>query len=303
MRASIDIGSNSIILLIAEVNSGILKEVLNESRVTGLGRGIDVAGELNPESIKDSLQALSEYVEILKKYNVNPKDAVVTATEALRSVKNKNSFLEEVAKLGLHINLITAEAEAYYTAKGVSLSPNIKGSDFMIMDIGGASTELIRVHNDPFHIKETISLRCGSVRGNDWINEGSFEKKMTDILAHPDIHKYHTAHLICVAGSMTSLGGMALGLKNFDDKKINGQTIKFENFLNFVDKLDNETPEKLLESFPFLGKRAKTIVAGAKVATLIAQKIKVETFEISTYGLRHGVCLEGKIDEKFLYRI
>jgi exopolyphosphatase/guanosine-5'-triphosphate,3'-diphosphate pyrophosphatase len=301
MRASIDIGSNSIILLIADVENGVLKEVLNESRVTGLGKGIDVTGELNPESIKDSLQALSEYVEILKKYKVDPKETIVTATEALRSVKNKDSFLSSAKGLGLHINLITAEAEAYYTAKGVSLSPNLLGKDFVIMDIGGASTELIKVHNDPFHIKETISLRCGSVRGNDWLAEGRFDSKMSEILSHPEINRYETAHLICVAGSMTSLGGMALGLKNFDDKKINGQVIKFENFLKFVDRLDNETPEKLLESFPFLGKRAKTIVAGAKVATLIAQKVKVETFEISTYGLRHGVCLEGKIDEKFLF--
>lgn len=303
VRASIDIGSNTTLLLIGEVRDGVLNELANESRVTGLGRELDKNKAFLNIAMEDTISALREYVDIIDKHGIERKDVIMTATEASRVAHNAPSFFQKVKdELSLDVIIINAEGEAHYTAYGVICGSESQFHELTIMDIGGASTEFIKVKSDPFQVCDSISLPFGSVRATDWIKEGSFDEKMDSIIGKSRLNEFGTEHLFCVAGSMTSLGGMIKGLKEFDPSEVNGTKISFKEFLSFKEKINKATADKLMLKFPFLGKRARSIVGGARLGEKVGTVLGIKTFEISTLGLRYGTLYAGGIDEQFRVR-
>jgi len=303
LRASIDIGSNTTLLLIGDVVEGNLSELENESRVTGLGRELDKNKTFLEIAMEDTSKALTEYVELIDKHNIQRSEVIMTATEASRVASNAKSFFDSIEKeLGLKVTIISSEGEAHYTAFGVISGSESTMTNLTIMDIGGASTEFIKVASDPFEIIDSISLPFGSVRATDWISEGVFEEKMNEIISSSRLIDFKTDHLFCVAGSMTSLGGMIKGLKEFKPDEVNGTKVSFDQFLEFKEKINNTTPEDLELKYPFLGKRARSIVGGARLGEKVGNLLGIHTFEISTLGLRYGSIYAGEIDERFRIR-
>lgn len=302
IRASIDIGSNSILLLACEFNEStkkIEKELLNLSSITSLGRDLDKTKRFHPDSMQATYDALKHYRDQLIKIHFKAEDAIVTATEASRVATNSAEFFAKIKEdLGFTITKITADGEAHYTALGVAAAVD-SDSDIVIMDMGGASTELIKVGLHPFEIKTTISMPIGSVRATDWKKEGIFENKVHEAL-NIDFEAYNTKNLVCVAGSMTSLASMFSGHQEFKDREIDGLVIKFSSFQEFSRDLQKTNVENLLLLFPFLGKRAPMVAAASDVAERIGKKLSIETMQISTRGLRYGVLIQGVIDDRFI---
>jgi len=294
-KASIDIGSNTILLLVAEYTSGKFLFQKNFSRITGLGRGIDKTHKFSEEAMEDSLVAFSEYFKLVKQFNISPEDVIVTATEASRVVNNAQEFFNEIHhRFSFTVRIISAEKEARLAALGVvSGLSSSSGSDILIMDIGGASTELIKVDLNPFKIRDMISLPMGSVRGTDWKKEDMFEQNIDKCLKNNDLTPFCADHLVCIAGSMVSVGAMVRGITKFDETKIHGKVFSLDDLLKLVNKIKQYNVDQLISNFPFLGKRASTILAGAEIGLEIAKILNVESFEISTYGLRHGSLVEG----------
>jgi exopolyphosphatase/guanosine-5'-triphosphate,3'-diphosphate pyrophosphatase len=302
IRASIDIGSNSVLLLAAEIDpkSGkISNELLNLSHITSLGKDLDKMKRFHPDSMMATYEALKNYKEELSKINIQPAAVLVTATEASRVALNASEFYEKIKReIGFSVTLISSEGEAHYTALGVISGISSTEDELVIMDIGGASTELIRIQLRPFKIISTISLAVGSVRATDWRNEQVFDERISTLL-NKDFSTYVTKSLICVAGSMTALATMFLGEPVYDDKKIDGFTIAFNSFKEFSAALQKTNVANLLLLFPHLGKRAPMVAAGAIVAELIGEKLKIENMKISTRGLRYGTLIQGEIDAQF----
>lgn len=289
IKASIDIGSNSVLLLAVEWNGKIVKELLNFSYITSLGKDLDKTKNFHPDSLKATYDALVDYKNKLEKLGVLPKDVTITATEAARVATNsKEFFLKVKDELGFNVSIISADKEAYYTALGVVSGVESDANELIIMDIGGASTELIKIKKNPFEIISSISLPVGSVRATDWKNENIFEHKMQDILSTP-MSNYKTSTMICVAGSMTSLATMFLDKKEFNDKAIDGMDINFTEFKKFQISLLNLSTQELLLKYPFLGKRAPMVAAGAHASAMILEKLDVKTIKVSTRGLRYGI--------------
>lgn len=299
LRASIDIGSNTILLLVCRQKENSWEEVLNESEVTALGLGVDENKVFNSQSKEDSFNALRKYHRLITSFSIKAEEVIVTATEASRVASDSQEFFKFVkSELGFHIQIINAKGEAHYTAFGVCSNTELPES-ITVMDIGGASTELINVSTSPFQIKETISLPAGSVRCTEWLNQGSFESKMQALYESFDFSAYKTSHLICVAGSMTTLGAMIKGLKVFNAQDIDRSVIDFDSLKKFIGKLEKQNPDQLGQDFPVLGKRAKTIKAGALLGLSIGEKLGVKSFEISTKGLRYGTLYSGGISNEF----
>ncbi len=303
LKASIDIGSNSVLLLAADYNPNsqeTIKEILNLSFITSLGKDLDKTKKFHPDSMQSTYEALLCFKNELKKININSSDVLVTATEASRVATNAKDFYIKIKnELGFTVKLISSEGEAYYTAKGVASGIGYCESELVIMDIGGASTELIRIQLNPFEISSTISLPVGSVRATDWRNEGSFDEKITHLLDQ-NFSNYSTSSLVCVAGSMTSLAAMFIRLDVYDDKKIDGLFIDYLDFKKFSEGLQGIASEKLIEEFPHLGKRAPMVAAGARVAQLIGEKLNIKNMKISTRGLRYGTLMESEINDKYI---
>ena len=300
-RASIDIGSNSVLLLAAELDDSgkkISKELLDLSHITSLGKDLDKTKKFNPDSMQATYKALLEYKVQLEKIEIMPQDVLVTATEASRVATNASEFYLKIKnELGFNVTLINPKGEAYYTALGVA-SGVTTTEPVVIMDIGGASTELIKLNLGPFEIINSISLPIGSVRASDWMKENLFEEKVKDIFA-TNFETYQTKSLLCVAGGMTALAAMYLGLKEFDAKKIDGMEIRFNSLELFASDLQKTNLENLSLLFPFLGKRAEVIKAASKVAVMFGTHLNIDNVKISTRGLRYGTILSGEIDDQF----
>lgn len=298
-RATIDIGSNSILLLAGNYSNGMIEEEINESRITSLGKNLDKTGVFHTESLESSFLALQEYRELLISKKYNPEDVLVTATEASRVAKNAAEFYQKVKnELGFKVQIISAEGEAYYTALGVasSLSPS-SSNNIVIMDIGGASTELIKIQRSPqFKIESTISLPIGSVRATDWIAENTHLTKWEELKKKYLLKEYETEKLICVAGSMTALGAVYFNQSAFNADELDGKVISKTEFSDFLDKLKEIKPEKLLQSFPYLGKRVHSIAGGSFVAKSFVEEVVRKEIMVSTRGLRYGTFIRGAID-------
>ena len=304
MKASIDIGSNSVLLVIGEFQSGKFFENLDFSHVTGLGTGIDKTHEFAKESMEKTFEALTDYRERIKSFGISPKEVIITATEASRVASNSKEFFKRVQKeLGFNVQILNPKGEAYFASKGVDLgSSSAPPSNNILMDLGGASTEIIKFSNKPFSFESFLSLPTGSVRGTEWLQEGKFEEKIKDLMGNykAKLKEFETEEIIGVAGTMTTLTAMILELSKYSEKKVNESIFGFELYKDFVTKLGKMDSKKIREIYPVVGERFATIYGGAKVALEIFRILKVKKIYISTFGLRHGLLTVNSIDRKFL---
>ena len=295
IRASIDIGSNSVLLLAVEWNNKIEKELLNFSHITSLGKDLDKNKFFHPDSMQATFEALEDYKNQLQTIGVDIGQVLVTATEAARVATNAGEFFSKIKReIGFQVQVISGEQEAYFTALGVVSDTDRAQGPIVVMDIGGASTELIKIHKDPFQITSSISLPVGSVRATDWKISKQFDQKMQEVLS-ASVADYETDTMICVAGSMTSLATMFLEKTEFNDKEIEGLIISIDAFRKFRKSIENKSASELQQKFPFLGKRAPMVSAGAEIALLILEKLKVKKLQVSTRGLRYGLVFQGHL--------
>lgn len=304
VRASIDIGSNSTLLLIADVTNGKFQELLKRSEITSLGRELDKNKAFHPESMEATFEAIKSYAEDCDRLGVERSEILATATESARVAQNAVEFFAKVeAQLGVKVRIITSEAEAYFSTKGILFNSKFDSDMITIMDIGGASTELIKVNTKNFQIVETISMPVGAVRATQWLDDELFVQNLQKVFLdfRSEIDKFQTKDLYCVAGTVTSLGTMHLGHKEFVEEDVHGLTMKVEDIDNLFKKYSSTKPEQFLENFPFLQKRSKSILGGLHLVYHIIHRLLVREITISTYGLRYGTLLEGKIKQEFIH--
>ncbi len=303
-RASIDIGSNSILLLIAEVNGGQLKEIVKRTEVTALGKGLDADKKFKDESMKNSLEVLVSYAEDCKAHGVEVAEVLVTATEAARVALNSAEFFNKVqAETGLVPKIINSQAEAYFSTKGILLNTKFDSDVVVIMDVGGASTELIKVNSKTFQILDSISMPIGAVRSSEALEGDLFVQKLQKIFLdyRQDLDQFQTHTLHCVAGTMTSLGNMHLKNKEFQEDEVHGLKMKVEDIDSLFKSFSNWNADQFLNEFPFLGKRSQAMRGGLHLVYHLLHRLLVKEVLVSTYGLRYGTVLEGRIKEEYIY--
>jgi exopolyphosphatase/guanosine-5'-triphosphate,3'-diphosphate pyrophosphatase len=304
LRASVDIGSNSVLLLIAEVSSNSMREVSRRQFITSLGRELDVNKVFHPESMAATMDALRAYAEECDGHQIPREKIIVTATEASRVARNAREFFAKVEKeLGLKVQVITSAGEAHYSARGILFDTQFDSEIITIMDIGGASTELIRVNTRSLQIIESISMPVGSVRCSQWLKDGLFVQNLQKIFLdfRMDLDRFQTRELYCVAGTITSLGNMHLERRDFQEDDVHGLKMRVEDVDALFKSYAEGTPEELLEKFPFLQKRAQSIRGGLHLVYHLAHRLMVKDLVVSTYGLRYGTLLDGSIRKEFLH--
>ena len=299
VRASIDIGSNTILLLVAKVSSDEMEVLHDEVFVTGLGRGIDKTKKFCSEAMNDSMNALLKCREIIDNFHTKISKKIITATEASRVVSNAKSFFKKIEmELNCPVQIITAKEEAYYTGLGVSICKRVEKVDenCVLMDIGGASTELMMVQLKPYEMIKSTSLPLGSVRGTDWYFDDCFESNLNNILKDFDLGSFSGSALIGVAGTITLMSCMIFNKKEFDEKFINNCLISIDEIEHLFKSIRDLDSDEILKKYPISGKRSKTIKAGIHICLLIARQLNIKNIKVSTYGLRHGTAFKGEIN-------
>jgi exopolyphosphatase/guanosine-5'-triphosphate,3'-diphosphate pyrophosphatase len=283
--AAVDLGTNTTRLLVADVAEGQVDEVHRESRITRLGEGVDARGRLLPLPIARVRNALTDYRRTLERLGAERTLAV--ATSAVRDAENGEAFLGEVEwSYGFATRLVSGDEEAELTRRGVE-----PAAGTLVIDIGGGSTELIV---DDFH----ASLDVGSVRYTERFvhSDPPSARELDDCAraAHAVLEeRAHTTakHAIGVAGTVTTLAALDLGLGHYDPERVHGHTLTTAGARAQLERLA-ALPLTARREVPALEpERAPVIVAGAVILVAILDHFALEEIKVSERDLLDGIAL------------
>lgn len=293
MRAAIDIGSNSLLMLILD-DAG--KTVSDEARVVGLGRGLGERGVFRPERMEATLKVLKEYSEKAKGLGVAPETVRAVATSASRRALNATTFYAQVrAQTGLKVEVISGEEEARLTWLGSIDGLNLPPGPTMLVDPGGGSTEVIMGEGD--RIQYRVSTELGTVRlteaflGYGSVEAGAFSRLRAAV--EQGVEQVNLPGIprsaVAVAGTATTLAAMELGLKTYDPAKVHGSTLTQAALRRWIDRLIDSTPEQRRELVAVSPERADTVLAGAIILSHVLERSRRQSYRVSDRGLRYGI--------------
>lgn len=303
--AAIDVGSNTIRLLIREVKENSIKDVIYERRITRLAEGVDISGLLLPENIENSLSAIKDFYSLIQKKGVETTRAI--ATSALREAKNADIFKEKVlSDTGISIEVISGEKEAELTLKGVLssfLHSSLVSHPSLIFDIGGGSTEWILCKDmNPLGMG---SIPIGVVKlyerfiKSDPISESDISELEREILLHlkkvyERIKDYISNDTIFIgtAGTFTTIASVDLRLEKYDREKIHLHRIPITRLYDMKKRLFSLSLDERKRVEGLEQGREDLIIPGLQFTINIMDFFKFKDLIVSEYGILEGVLLE-----------
>jgi exopolyphosphatase / guanosine-5'-triphosphate,3'-diphosphate pyrophosphatase len=298
--AVIDIGSNSTRLLVAAVADGRVTEVTRQSRVTRLGRGVDLSGQLSAEAIEAACEAIADYVAICREAGVEKIEAI--ATSAVRDASNGSAFVAELReRFALSARVLDGEEEARLTYLGATCE-HTPIEPTLVIDIGGGSTELIVGIGD--EISFHASLQAGVVRHserhitNDPPSTTELEALASDVRgliegAITDQPGARATAGIAVAGTPTSLASIEIGLEPYDPKQVHGHTLTLTSIQRQLSKLASAPLSKRAKIVGMHPDRAPNIVAGVVILVEAMRAFALENIKVSEHDILYGCAISA----------
>ncbi len=292
--ASIDIGTNTILLLIAEMEGGKIKPLFERETISRLGEGVQKNGVLLQAAMDRGVQTLARYLKQCRKMEV--QKIFAAGTSALREAKNSGDFLKMVEeKLKFPIEVISGEEEAQLSYLAVAKDLKEVKKPILVVDVGGGSTEFILGKGD--RITQWVSLPLGSVRFteqfllSDPVQEGEWEKMVREIqkLLMDIPHSKEPLSMVAVGGTATTLVSVEQGLKKFIFKKIHHFSLNKEALSNqlllYRSKTNNE--RRKIPGLP--PARADVVLAGGTILYMAMEDLQCPSILISCHGMRYGL--------------
>jgi len=292
--ASFDIGTNTILLLIASVDEGKLKPLFEIETIVRLGEGVQKDRVLYQDSMKRGFQTLAQYLEHCQTMGVQKIFAV--GTSALREARNSEVFIRMVKeRLGLSIEIISGEEEAQLSFLAVIRDLKELKDSLMVVDVGGGSTEFILGKGD--QIVRWVSLPLGSVRFtekyllSDPVQKEEWTKMEREIqkLLVKIPHPRGPFSMIGVGGTATTLASVEQGLEEFDPQKIHHFVLKKESLKNQLDVYRSKTIDERKNIAGLSPARADVILAGGTILYLAMERLGCPSVLISCHGVRYGL--------------
>jgi exopolyphosphatase/guanosine-5'-triphosphate,3'-diphosphate pyrophosphatase len=297
--AAIDIGTNSVLLLIAEPRGGTLEALIERATITRLGEDVDARRALAPEAARRTLTCLESYARELRAFGVEHVAAV--GTSALRDAAGGAEFLDQAeALLGVRPRVISGREEAELTFHGSLSGLTTPPGAICVFDVGGGSTEIIRgrsADGAKNTVEHAISLDIGSVRlferhvRHDPPLPEEMARLDADIesalaaagAADPD------AGLVGVAGTVTTLVAIELGLPSYDSARVHGFTLTRAAADALAARLATLTLAERRELAGLEPKRADVIVVGAAIVRSVLAWSGRAGLVVSDRGVRWGL--------------
>lgn len=301
--AGIDCGTNSIRLLIADVDAaGRLRDVVRRMEVVRLGEGVDRTGRLSEAALERTRVALGDYTAQIREHGVEAVRMV--ATSASRDAENAADFKGMVESvLGQPPEVITGDEEARLSFTGaVATLPSHEGQRLLI-DIGGGSTEFVRGTGSD--VLAAISVDVGCVRmterhlRSDPPRSAEIDEAVEDITAIADSALLvadparEATELVAVAGTATTIAAIALGLKAYDAEAIDGTRLTYSQVERVTADLAEADHEARLAIPVMHPGRADVIVGGALVLRTVMERAGLEEVLISEHDILDGIALSA----------
>jgi exopolyphosphatase / guanosine-5'-triphosphate,3'-diphosphate pyrophosphatase len=296
--AAVDIGTNSTRLLVAEVDDGQIEDVVRETRITRLGEGVDARHRLLPVPMTRVRNVLTDYRRVLESEGAERR--LLIATSAVRDAENGEAFLGEIEwSYGFKTRLLSGSDEALMMFEGVTTDREL-AEGTVIVDIGGGSTELVVGGPDGLTWHDSIDI--GSVRLTERFlhadppAEGELEQAAAEVRALladqvPEDVRSGVHSVIGVAGTITTLAGLALDLQEYDRDLVHGSELTANALQNQLERLAS-MPLAERRTVPALDpERAPVIVGGAIVAREVLRFLGRDRLEVSERDILDGAAL------------
>ena len=295
--ASIDIGTNTVLLLIARIdNDGTIVPLLDEQRLPRLGEGVDASKHLSREAMHRVLAVLHDY-RLLCAHHAAEK-VLVVGTSAARDAYNRQEFAHLIQKeFGWELEVLSGNDEAYWTYRGA-----LSGIDAIeratVVDIGGGSTEItVGTRRTILH---TVSLDVGSVRLTERFlvadppTPAQIEAAITAVeeeLAKAQSFEFRHSTLVGVAGTVTSLAILAQGLEAFSFAAVANYRLPFERVDHLFKQLCGMSSEEIRQRSRVMEGRSDVITAGTLILREVMAHYDFKEIIVSERGVRYGIAL------------
>ncbi|HMN10377.1 MAG TPA: Ppx/GppA phosphatase family protein [Gemmatimonadaceae bacterium] len=300
--AAIDVGSNSIRQIIADVSPEGRIRVLDEMKAAPrLGTGLDRAGRLGEEAMGHALEALQRMATLARQYGVAKVEAV--ATSAVRDAANGRTFLDRVRReTGLRIRLLHGEEEARLAYRSALAHFDLARGRSVVMDVGGGSLELAMAADGL--VERLVSLPFGAIRMTEqYLGLAPSRKDVRRLrqAVRDEIRKalplrdWRGAQLICSGGTFTNLAGIFLYRQGSPSAagRVHGTRVPREELEHIIDLLRACPPEERAHVRGLNVERSDIILAGLVVAAEVMARIESRELQVSVYGIREGLLLES----------
>jgi len=298
--AAIDCGTNSIRLLIADIENGNLVDVVRTMVIVRLGEGVDKSGEFSQAALARTFAAIDTYAELIAKHK--PVLVRFVATSASRDVSNRDEFVSGiVSRLGIEPDIISGDEEAELsflgaTADLLNISPTPE-APYLVIDIGGGSTEFVLGTTKP---TAAASTNVGCVRMterhlvSDPPTNAQIAAATADIDAAIDqaylsVPISEAKSLIGLAGSVTTVAALALGLSQYDSAAIHGSRISADEVHRVTNELLTMTRAQRATLGPMHEGRIDVIGSGALVLDRIMARTGLSEVIVSERDILDGI--------------
>jgi exopolyphosphatase/guanosine-5'-triphosphate,3'-diphosphate pyrophosphatase len=294
--ASIDIGSNTVLLLIVNIEDGKINTIVNQYRIPRISEGLLPGQPINNDKIIFLLSILREYKKEIEKYYCSK--VFITGTNALRIASNSGDIVKRIKKeLNLTVKIIDGTEEARLSFLGASLTiPQLQ--EKVVIDIGGGSTEVIYGNNN--NVKFRYSFQTGVVSltekylsnipytQNNFKEISQFLSITFDKLLKQNISPKQPT--IAVAGTPTTLSAINQALKEYDENKIEGSILKLNEIKVILNKMKKLTSKEIIKEFGnVVSGREDIILAGTLILVHLMEALSLDIIYVSEKGLRYGI--------------
>lgn len=290
----IDIGTNTLLLLIVD---DAMQPIVDLCRFGRLGKGLDATGRLAGDAIANSLAICREYRRVLDEHGV--VQPIVIATQAAREAQNAADFVGPAERiLRATIEVIAGRREAELAATAVARTfPELAGTRYLVVDVGGGSTELITV--DAGRVVSEISVPIGAVRmterhlRHDPPTADEIAAMTADIDRHVTAAALpHAAPVVGTAGTATTLAAVELGLARYDAAAVTGLRMSPATVAALRARLLAATVAERKAIAGIEPQRADVIAAGAAIFDRILEHVDAPVLITCDRGIRWGVAYE-----------
>jgi exopolyphosphatase / guanosine-5'-triphosphate,3'-diphosphate pyrophosphatase len=306
--AALDLGTNNCRLLIACPTGDGFRVVDSFSRIIRLGEGISATGRISEAAIDRAIAALSICRDKIQSKKAGRLRLI--ATEACRAASNADGFRDRVAaETGIRLEVIDRETEAALAVIGCSPLLDPKGRGAILFDIGGGSTELVRIERDPDEpnaaprIKAWMSIPLGVVTlaehfGGKDVTQESYASMVSEVAQHvapfAAEHGEDLAdmHLLGTSGTVTTLAGVHLNLARYDRRRIDGVWMSDADITATIARLLAMSYRERADNNCISVERADLVLAGCAILDAIRNVFPLPRLRVADRGLREGMLVE-----------
>lgn len=304
--AAIDCGTNSIRLLVADADpaTGELTELDRRMEIVRLGQGVDRTGRLAPDALERTFAACRRYADVIKAHGAEKLRFV--ATSASRDAENRDEFVRGVLDiLGVEPEVISGDQEAEFSFEGAT--KELAGRDhlakpYLVVDIGGGSTEFV-VGDDQVLAARSVDIGCVRMTERHLVRDGVVTDPPTlgqitairaDIdaaldLAEESVPLTEAATLVGLAGTVTTVAAIALGLQEYDSEAIHHSRISFEQVQEITGRLVTSTHAERAAIPAMHPGRVDVITSGALVLLAVMKRTGASEVVVSEHDILDGI--------------